>query len=212
MGNERIALTSNSFPDFNPRLRAEFLRMVGKPISTIRVMFIPTASAKESEEDREFMRESRNTYIEMGVVPAHIKNVELDHPITVEELAQYDVIHVDGGNTFYLLQKIRETGFEKAIKEYLSRNKGVYVGMSAGTIVAGPSIEIAIPFDDPAEGNITDMKGMGLVSVAYSPHFQRKDPRHIQAYIDKKEYPVRTLRDGEGVLYSELGSKEFLLP
>lgn len=209
MARENIVLTSNSFPDFNPRLRQEFLRVVGKPVEQIKVMFIPTASVKE--EDREFMRDSRASYLEMGILPKNIIDVELDHYVTEVELSLYDVVHVDGGNTFYLLEKIRETGFDKAVKKYLKRNKGVYVGMSAGTIAAGPDIEIAIPFDDPAVGNLKDTKGMGLVPTAYSPHFQRKDIRHIQSYIDANKYPVKTLRDGEGIISDRVTERQILL-
>ncbi|MEN9389951.1 MAG: hypothetical protein RLZZ283_51 [Candidatus Parcubacteria bacterium] len=198
MSAERIILTSNSFPPEGMRLRQEFLMVVGKPVAQIRVMFIPTASA--IEPDRSFMHESRQTYLDMGILPAHIVDVELSPALTVNELAKFDVIHVDGGNTFYLMQKIKETGFENAIKEYLRRGLGVYVGMSAGTIVAGPDIEIATPFDDSSRAQLKSTVGMRLVPTAYSPHFQRKDISQIKPYIDKRAYPIRTLKDGEGVV------------
>lgn len=160
-------------------------------------MFIPTASLLE--KDRSFLLSDRREIEEMGIFPNNIQDRELDHPVTFEELAQYDVIFVDGGNTFYLLQKVRESGFDKALKNYLEQDLGVYVGVSAGTVLAGPDVEIAAPWDDPSVAALENTRGLSLIATAYCPHFQQKDAVALEPYRHRG-YIVKELRDGEAVM------------
>ena len=53
-----------------------------------------------------------------------------------------DIIFVEGGNTFYLLKAMRACNFEKIIRKLLKEGK-VYIGASAGSIVAGKTIKTA---------------------------------------------------------------------
>jgi dipeptidase E len=138
--------------------------------------------------------------MDVGIPAENILDVELDHPISVDELKYFDVVFVDGGNTFYLLQKVRESGFDAAIENYLKQDWGVYVGVSAGTILAGPDVEIAEPWDDKDAAALADTKGLGMVAAAYSPHYKPEDDPILNDYRRKATYPIRELRDGEAIL------------
>lgn len=202
----RLFLTSNGFPASSSNSRREFLSLAQKSAGDIRLMFIPTASSLE--KDRSFMLVDRQEIEEMGVLSNNIHDRELDHPITFEELKRYDVIFVDGGNTFYLLQKVRESGFDKALKEYLEKDLGVYVGVSAGTVLAGPDVEISAPWDDPSVAALENTRGLSLISSAYCPHFQQKDAAALEPYRHRG-YTVKELRDGEAVMLH--GTEERLI-
>jgi len=194
----RLFLTSNGFPASSPNSREELLSLVKKPVGDIRVMFIPTASSLE--KNRSFVLIDRQEIEEMGVLSGNIHDRELDQPITFEELSQYDVIFVDGGNTFHLLQKVRESGFDTAIKEYLEKDLGVYVGVSAGTVLAGPNIEISTPWDDATAAALENTRGLSLTGKAYCPHFQEKDSGALEPYRHQG-YTVKELRDGEAMMF-----------
>lgn len=47
----------------------------------------------------------------------------------------YGVICFTGGDTRYLLERIKETSFDMIVKKMIYTNK-VYVGVSAGSIIA----------------------------------------------------------------------------
>lgn len=145
---------------------------------------------------------------QMGIPEGNIHDRELDHPVTFEELSRYDVIFVGGGNTFYLLQKVRESGFDKALKKYLEKDLGVYVGVSAGTVLAGPDIEISAPWDDPSIAALENTRGLSLIIAAYCPHFQQKDAAALEPYRDRG-YAVKELRDGDAVMLH--GTEEKLI-
>jgi len=92
------------------------------------------------------------------------------------------VIFVSGGNTFHLLNQVRSTGFDTWLKDHIEAV--VYVGVSAGSIIATPSIGIA-PVDGGDENlpGITDLNGLHFVDFEVSPH----TPEMV-SLIKNKEY------------------------
>src|SRR6185437_15033031 len=88
-------------------------------------------------------------------------------------VSQCDAIAVSGGDPFHLLARLRGTGFDRVIAEAVAR--GVrYVGVSAGAMVAGPSLEPIVttsPFA-PAPGQA--LAGLGLTDIVVLPHHDRK--------------------------------------
>lgn len=66
--------------------------------------------------------------------------------IAEEDMLTYDVIWISGGNSFYLIDIIRRTGFDKKLDSVLE--KGVlYAGASAGSQVATISVDVAMDGD-----------------------------------------------------------------
>lgn len=84
-------------------------------------------------------------------------------------LQETSIIFVSGGNTFHLLNQTRKTGFDAWLKANIEHI--VYVGVSAGSIIATPSIGIA-PVDngDDNTPGITDLTGLHFVDFEVSPH------------------------------------------
>lgn len=86
-----------------------------------------------------------------------------------------DVIYVSGGNTFGTLKRIRESGADKIILDYIS--KGVtYIGGSAGAHIASRSIEHVSKYDVEKFG-IIDFSGLKLFDGVLICHYsdERKE-------------------------------------
>ena len=75
----------------------------------------------------------------MGFTKIDFVDLEIESD---KDFSPYGVIYVCGGNTFKLLKFARQANFKFSIENLLKRN-GVYVGVSAGSIIVGPSINIA---------------------------------------------------------------------
>src|SRR3989344_5836196 len=78
-----------------------------------------------------------------------IKTVDLKNKSKEQlrkELENIDVIFVAGGNTFYLLEKTIESGFDSLLKELIN-NGVIYIGSSAGSVLVGPDIDITRELD-----------------------------------------------------------------
>ncbi|WP_103644761.1 Type 1 glutamine amidotransferase-like domain-containing protein [Campylobacter concisus] len=84
-------------------------------------------------------------------------------------ISQCDIIYVSGGNTFYLLNELRKSRAAQAIKNAVKAGK-IYIGESAGAIVAAPDTRYATLMDENSQ-NMSDFTGLNLVDVYVVPHF-----------------------------------------
>lgn len=195
----KLLLTSAGFE--NPKVGEKFVDLVGKPASKMRVIFVPTAS--RTKEELKYVDEAKKELLNIGVQSKNIKTLHLDHHISYGEVKEFDVIYVCGGNTFFLLSRVRETGFDKVIKQFLKEAK-VYVGVSAGSILVGPNTEIAIPYDENDVG-ITDFSGLHLIDVIITPHYTPAEKKTIDKYRRQSGYKVVPLTDRQAYLVVDNG-------
>ena|SRR3989338_6164675 len=189
-----LLLTSTGLT--NQNITDCFLKIIDKPVSKIRIIFVPTAS--RSKEELIYVLESKKELLDLGIPEHNIKHLNLDHLVKFKEVRDFDVIYVCGGNTFYLLNKVKETGFDKVIKEFVETGK-VYFGVSAGSILVCPNIDIAGPFDEN-DVNLTDLTGLNLVDIVVSPHYCKKEKPTIDKLKKKSQYKVVTLTDDQALL------------
>jgi len=88
-----------------------------------------------------------------------------------KNLKKVGIIYVGGGNTFYLLEKIQQTKCAGVIREAVNAGK-IYIGTSAGSIIAGPDIYPSYSLDVINEApNLKGYKGLGLVGFVVLPHW-----------------------------------------
>lgn len=81
-----------------------------------------------------------------------------------------DLVFVVGGNTFYLLQELRKSGTDELLREAVRAGK-LYIGESAGAIVAAPDIAYSRAMDRPDRApDLHDTAGLGLVDFYPVPH------------------------------------------
>ncbi|OUT15480.1 hypothetical protein B9N63_04130 [Campylobacter concisus] len=80
-----------------------------------------------------------------------------------------DIIYISGGNTFYLLSELRKSHAAQAIKDAVQAGK-IYIGESAGAVVAAPDTRYATPMDENSV-NVSDFTGLNLVDFFIVPHF-----------------------------------------
>ena len=141
---------------------------------------------------------------ELAAAGLDVERLDLDHatPPQVRAVAEADVIAVSGGNPFHLLAAAHRTGFEHAAREALATGS-VYVGYSAGAILAGPTLEPLLctsPFTPPAR---LDLGGLRLSEVLVLPHHDRpgRAERHAAAQAAfAGRVRFEPLRDGELVI------------
>ena len=199
----KLLLTSAGFE--NSKVGREFLKLIDKPVSEIKVIFVPTAA--RTKEELFYVDKSKEELLNVGIHAQDIKALDLDHKISFEEVDGFDVIYVCGGNTFYLLQKVREVGFGKITKQFLEK-RGIYVGVSAGSIIVGPDIEIA-GFGKKNDIGLRDFTGLNLVDVSVFPHFTKKDRQSLEKFKKKVDYPILPLTDKQALMV--LGNKKEII-
>lgn len=193
----KLLLTSAGFE--NPKIGEKFLELVCKPASEIKVLFIPTAARTDGELF--YANKSKEELIGLGIPEENIINFDLDRKLTDEEQNNIDAIYVCGGNTFYLLHKVRESGFGEVIKKLTGKGV-VYVGASAGSMILGPDIGLTAE-PDQNDINLRDTAGLNLVDVAISPHYLKEEEKMIEEWGNKADYKILPLTDNQALLATE---------
>ncbi|MBI5071550.1 Type 1 glutamine amidotransferase-like domain-containing protein [Candidatus Falkowbacteria bacterium] len=182
----------------NPQIGKEFLKLVGKKPSEIRIFLVVTP--------RKYLK--RNKYIlrlfkQLKGIKVPEKNIiffKLDRKARKEDLKNIDVIFVFGGNTFEYLYRIKKTGLDKLIKSFVKRG-GVYVGLSAGSYVACPTIEAATwKYADTNFVKLKNLNGLNLVPFLITAHFSERFRPIIEKSAKNTKYEVIALTDKQAVL------------
>lgn len=114
-----------------------------------------------------------------------------------------NIIHVEGGNTFYLLKAIRETGFAEILKELLNEGK-IYIGTSAGAYIMCPTIDVADWNDETVDRfGVTDFTALNYVPFVLKVHYTDENGSEVNTKMKILKYPLRILRDGQGILVED---------
>ena len=147
--------------------------------------FIPTAS--ELDNDRWYMKKDKEDLNKMNY---NIVNIDISKESKEEILEKFnniDAIFIAGGNSFYLLQQLK---IKNVLQELINfaTNK-IYVGSSAGSCIACPSIDYVEKLDDKSQAPLLDdFNAMNLVDFYILPHYKSKEKYTNLADEIEKDY------------------------
>lgn len=182
----------------------KFISLLPRSPKHMSVAFIPTAGDLYAEKP--WMDADRQKFINLGFQVVDIDIKQFSKEQLKQKLSAMDIIFVAGGTTTYLLEKVRQSGFDEIIKELV--NKGIiYIGSSAGSVLAGPSIEVDRIYDHRNLGKELDSyEGLGLVDFIVLPHADNKKYESVIQQIVKKfgkKYKLQKLDDNQAVLVKD---------
>lgn len=162
-----LLLTSNGL--VNAQIEKAFINLALKSPSELTVAFIPTARNRDTQNTRKHAR-IFNSLDKIGVRKVDIVDIEgLSKALWLPRLESADVIYIGGGNTYYLLHCVRQSGLDQELAGLLRSR--TYIGDSAGAILVTPSIDIAcVENGDENFIDIKDTTGLNIVDFEVSPH------------------------------------------
>lgn len=161
----------------------EIIKEYIKQNSTIGV--IPTAS--ELDDDRWYMEKDKEDLSRMSYNVVNIDISKESKKGIIENFNNIDAIFIAGGNSFYLLQQLK---IKDVLQELIDfANKKIYVGSSAGSCIACPSIDYVEKLDDKSQAPLLDnLNAMNLVDFYILPHYKSKEKYTNLADDIEKEY------------------------
>ena len=200
-GHERVLLISNStlhgsgYLDHAESEIRSFLRGVSSVLFVPYALYDRDAYASMAQKRFAEMGYSLESIHTAGEPPQAVSNAES--------------IFIGGGNTFRLLKALYDNDVLNTILERVS-NGMPYIGSSAGSNVAGPTIKTTkdMPIVQPPSFN-----ALGIVPFQISPHYLDPDPKsthmgetqeeRIIQFLEENETPVFGLREGAIVRVEE---------
>lgn len=91
------------------------------------------------------------------------------HPEEIVGLRNASAIYLSGGNTYQLLQALKDTGAGELVHQLAMETEIPILGVSAGGLCLTQDIRVATAEND---NGVTDFKGLGLVDFGFYPHYK----------------------------------------
>lgn len=163
----KLYLTSYRVP-----VPGKLFALIGKPPEAVKIAIIP--NAKDAYISRIWHMRTNEVvsyFSQLGISTCNIIDLRSYNNVAdlKDALSSYDLIWVNGGNTFMLRHEMRRSGFDTIIRELLDRGI-VYGGESAGELVAGPTLRGIESADKPEFAEEIIWGGLGLVDEFIFPH------------------------------------------
>ncbi len=169
-----------------------------------RVLFVPYAIYDRDAYAASTAARFKRMGYELTSVHDHVAD-------RFQAVAETEAIFIGGGNTFRLLNALYEQFLLGPIRQRVAEGMP-YIGSSAGSNVAGPTIKTTndMPIVQPPS-----FDALALVSFQINPHYLDPDPnskhmgetreKRIQEFLEENDTPVLGLREG-AMARSENGS------
>lgn len=177
----KLLLTSQGF--YNNSIKQAFYSMLDKSVEETKIAFVVT-SANGTSGDKRWLIEIMNQLVAMNFKTIDIIDfVGLPEDVWKPRMEKADVLFFSGGNSAHLMYEIIKHNFEPVLRELLTSR--IYVGNSAGSIVASPNLALSNTEAwsySPSREDKHGMKGMGLIDFLIRPHYN--DPQHLSTEED----------------------------
>ena len=151
-------------------------------------------TASKDKENNKWNIITREQFLELGYEKVDFLDLEFNSTVN---LSEYGTIYVCGGNTFKLMKYVQESNFKEEVIKCLDRG-GLYIGTSAGAIIATPTIQIAGEIEpDENEVNLTNLEAMNLIEFEVLPHYEHSMDSELEIYKNKTFREVKTITNDE---------------
>ena len=163
-------------------------KFLDKNTESKKILFIPTAT--NIDEYKKYIHLTQKAFEDFGYEVENFDISIFSEEIAKEKLSEAKTVFISGGNTFYLLQELKRKNLTSYLKERIE-NGLLYIGESAGSVIAAPDIEYASIVDNKTLATeLNDYTGLNLVDFYIVPHFEEEpfvegSRNMVELYKDK---------------------------
>lgn len=146
--------------------------MANQSTEITNILFIDTAS--KVEEYTGYIDEAYKALLNLNYTIDTLDISNSDKIKSKNTIQNADTIFIAGGNTFYLLDKLKSQKLDKLLIDKI--NTGTpYIGESAGAIILSPDITYIQELDDASFApNLNTYTGLGITDFSILPHYLDK--------------------------------------
>jgi dipeptidase E len=119
------------------------------------------------------------------------------------DLEKYNIFYICGGNTFTILNYAKKVNLKSDIKKLFKRD-GLYIGVSAGSIIMQENINTANEIS-PDENilNLQDLSGLNFTNIFLTPHYTESEEEQVLNFEKKYNVKVERLTDSEAIFIKD---------
>ena len=199
-----ILLLSGSYVYGSSFLEPYEEAIINFTVGITKMLFVPYASDRSNWDD--YTAKVRDKFLPWGIEVSGIHESSVNN-----SLEGFKAIFIGGGNTFRLLYTLQQFQLLKQINEAVNKKNMRYLGSSAGSNMACPTICTTndMPIIYPALG----FEGLNLVSFQINPHYIDPDSNskhmgetredRIREFHEANQTPVVGLREGSFLRINE---------
>ncbi len=203
----RLLLTSDGLT--SGKLVKAFKDLNSKSPKETKILMISTGPETPGDKAREsiildHITNFKKPMLDVGIPESNFTTLLMSSPDHIN-LDEIDIIFICGGNTYFYLHLLKKLNLFLQIIDFVNKD-GVYIGVSAGSILAGPDIKSAgiggkLRRSDFVAGQ-SDLTSFGFVDFTILPHFNQENRIEVLKEISELNlgYPCLVLNDGEGYL------------
>lgn len=197
---------------------AQFLTdCTGRPLDTLRVGLIDDAAIPLGDNGLVVLERERLD--DLGCQVETIRARDISDPEDFGRLLDaLDAVYVCAGETFVLLDSLHRNGLRSVLADKV-RAGLPYIGLSAGSVIAGPNAAPVSILDDPALApGLTDFSGLALIDSVPIPHADGLIPAFPPEQFERirREYGDRFaltfINDDQALLVYDGGSRLIASP
>lgn len=182
------------------------------------ILYIPIAIDKETHPYPDCLKWLTSALKPFGITKIELWTEKELREKPERELEKFSGVYIGGGNTFYLMNELKESKFLPKLERLIKNDIPVYGG-SAGAIIHAKSIITALSAD-ANDVKLTEFKAMNLLSgysllVHYEPSMEKavRDyqeeyglkivalPENCGLYVDEKD--IRVVGPGSAYLFGK---------
>ena len=176
--------------------------LAGRETAGLRFAFVPTAAGPDAES-KFWVQADRRQLEVLGCEVSTLELSAVQAGAVDTALRGLDGVFLTGGNSFLLLWHALRSGFAERVVPLVERGELLYVGTSAGAVVAGPDVGPVVSSDGRrAVPEPESSRALGLVDFTVLPHDQEPDfhARNDEVVAAHPSVPFIRLTDDRAVL------------
>ena len=198
----KMILSSCDF--INDNSKNTILRNIDKDLNKCKVLFIPNEKATR---EKIYSDKYYNRLYDDGFTSK--ENIYVFDEENVDRFINLDIdlLYISGGNTFATLKKIKDSGFDKNIIDYI-KNGIIYIGGSCGAHIVTKNIEHLLSLDDNY-CNLDNFDALGLFDGIIIPHCEAEEfnpSKREELYnelVKQNKYNVYKLTNDESLVITD---------
>lgn len=157
-----------------------------------------------SDLDRKYFEHTVRYYNQLGIRNINYYDLDLEYEErSFNTIFEANAIHLSGGNTFYFLSLLQQRNALGLLRSYVNKG-GILIGVSAGSILTTPTIEIAGYGKDADENHVglMEKQALALVDFEFSPHWDGSEEAldSLREYAHANTTRIYACKDGDGIV------------